>query len=128
MALVLLLGSCLMPSMAEEVPVETGAYRLPIDLSGGKPYKAKANFKNDPMIYEDPTIRVEYYHRRKAYAPDGDGYFYFYAFVTIGDGSQLRTASAGGAEFLEDAERGGAQRDTRRHYHRLVAHLADRES
>ena len=55
---------------------EDGTPKLPIDLSGGKPYKAKANFKNDPMIYEDPTIRVEYYHRRKAYAPDGDGYFY----------------------------------------------------
>ncbi len=82
---------------------EDGTRTLPIDLSGGKPYKAKKlNYKNDPMIYEDPTIRVEYYHRRKGYAPDGDGYFYFYAFVTIGDGSQLRTASAGGAEFLRN--------------------------
>ena len=57
MALALLLGSCLMPSMAEEVPVETGAFRLPIDLSGGKA-PAEDRYLSE-TLYSDPSIRVE---------------------------------------------------------------------
>ena len=76
-----------------------GEFRpIPIGITnGGAPLPKNIRYDSNMNIYQDPTIRVEYYHRRKAYAPDGDGYFYFYAFVTIGDGSQLRTASAGGS-------------------------------
>ena len=36
---------------------EETVYELPIDLSGGMPYKA--SISTNPDVYEDPTIRVE---------------------------------------------------------------------
>ena len=70
---------------------------LPIDLSGGAPFKAR--YMNYPEKYEDPTISVEYHHKILAQRPDGHGYYYFYAIINIADASQLRTAAADPVNF-----------------------------
>ena len=91
MALALLLGSCLMPSMAEEVPVETGAFRLPIDLSGGKA-PAEDRYLSE-TLYSDPSIRVEITSGR-VQLEENMGCDYWVADVVIADASQLRTQPA----------------------------------
>ena len=66
---------------------------LPMDLSGGAPYKQK--YSPDLEVYEDPSIRVER-HR----VPSKEwGCTYYYAIITIKDPSQLRTAPADGKDF-----------------------------
>ena len=73
--------------------------KLPIDLSAGAPYKPA--YKEHKEYYEDPTIRVDYH--RVNYKEDGVrneyNITYFYAFVTIADASQLRTAAADPSGF-----------------------------
>ncbi len=63
-----------------------------------KGYNYKATFKENPEIYEDPTIRVEFHGNKETERIlfEGSKYYtrYFYAFVTIGHPSQIRTAPA----------------------------------
>ena len=73
---------------------EAGSFHpLPIDLSGGA--KPDATVKSSDKVYEDPTIRVERYH------VSGSEWItsFSYAFITIKDPSQLRTAPADGKTF-----------------------------
>ena len=87
--------------------------KLPIDLSGGAPYKPAYNEHKE--YYEDPTIRVDYH--RMNHIEDGErneyNITYFYAFVTIADASQLRTASADPKGF-NGRNRAPAQKIARR--------------
>ena len=76
------------------------ARTLPIDLSGGAPFKA--TYRSNPEVYEDPTIRVEYHHMLTAQRPDGHTYYYFYAIIKIGDASQLRTAAGDPSDFVRE--------------------------
>ena len=54
---------------------------LPIDLSGGAPFKAK--FADNREFYEDPTIRVDIKHMQLTDSPEYGRVYYFYALVTI---------------------------------------------
>jgi len=73
-----------------------GARKLPIDLSGGAPYKVK--YSSDLEVYEDPTIRVER-HR----VPSKEFVCtYYYALITVADASQLRTLPADNKNFLSN--------------------------
>jgi len=69
----------------------------PFGLVRGYAYKATYN-REYHDVYEDPTIRVEYQrvdHKDKATGEYNKyNLTYFYAFVTIGHASQLRTAPA----------------------------------
>ena len=90
-ALAMALAAGAGPGAAEE-----GILSLPADLSGGAPIRAERSA--DPEVYEDPTIRAELHmvgHRENEY-----NVTYFYATVTIGHASQLRTASADRGGFL----------------------------
>ena len=70
---------------------EAGEFRpLPIDLTGGA--KVNATYNKDVMVYEDPTIKVERCRVIKSQWTTS----FTYAFITIKDPSQLRTASADG--------------------------------
>ena len=70
---------------------EAAGFRpLPIDQTGGA--KVNATFNKDVMVYEDPTIRVERFHVIMSQWTTS----FTYAFITIKDPSQLRTASADG--------------------------------
>ena len=73
-----------------------GVRKLPMDLTGGAPYKVK--YKSDLEVYEDPTIRVER-HR----VPSKEfGCTYYYALITVADASQLRTLPADNKNFLSN--------------------------
>ena len=68
-----------------------GEFRpLPINLEGGAPLKG-VSYKPEIDVYEDPTIRVERYRVDRS---EQWPFVYYYAFITIRDPSQLRTASA----------------------------------
>ena len=101
LALILALA-CIPAAFAEDDErVPYTPYTLPFDMSGGAPFKA--SFKTNPEVYEDPTIRVEYHHMQVGVREDEDQnrtYKYFYAIVTIGHGSQLRTAAADPNNFV----------------------------
>lgn len=73
---------------------EAGEFRpLPIDLSGGP--KVGVAYRTGLKVYEDPTIRVE-----RFYVSGSEWITTFaYAFITIKDPSQLRTAPADGKTF-----------------------------
>ena len=77
-----------------------GEFRpLPIDLDGGSPVPYLCKYDPKAVWYEDPTIRVERY--RVDRAPEWVA-TYWYAFITIRDASQLRTASVSEANpFLD---------------------------
>lgn len=77
-----------------------GTGRLPIDMSGGMPLGQK--FSRGTEVYEDPSIRVEL-HRVDGTQTDWKVYYY-YALITLGDASQLRTASADGKSFVSRAK------------------------
>ena len=70
--------------------------KLPIDLSPGAAWKAEYE-PGDYQLYEDPTIRVEKHRFVSPY--DEFGCTVYYAIVTIGDASQLRTYPANGSNF-----------------------------
>ncbi len=73
---------------------------LPIDLSGGAPLQAK--FDQNVTVYEDPTIRVEYY---RVDSPRTEwNITYYYAMITLKDASQLRTAAADNQSFTSRAK------------------------
>ena len=77
-----------------------GEFRpLPINLEGGakltEPY-----YSSDLTVYEDPTIRVERYRVDRS---EQWPFVYYYAFITIRDPSQLRTASADEARPFQTA-------------------------
>ena len=63
-----------------------------------KGYNFTATYRENPVVYEDPTIRVEFHGSKETerIRVEGNKYFtrYFYAFVTIGHPSQIRTAPA----------------------------------
>ena len=87
--LCLLLAAGMIPAAVAEDDVR----KLPIDLTGGAPYKTK--YSRDLEVYEDPTIRVER-HR----VPSREfNCTYYYALIRIADASQLRTAPADGKSF-----------------------------
>ena len=85
LALCLLGGLCL-PALAEDAPVFSQAYTLPIDLTGGRPL-SESGYTGD-TVYEDPSIRVSIETGREM---DTD---YWIADVYISDPSQLRTVAA----------------------------------
>lgn len=67
-----------------------GEFRpLPINLEGGAPLK-EVTYSSEISVYQDPTIRVE---RGRVESAEWTC-TYYYAFITIRDASQLRTASA----------------------------------
>ena len=70
--------------------------KLPIDLSPGDAWKAEYE-PGDYQLYEDPTIRVE--KHRYVSPHDEFGCTIYYAIVTVGDASQLRTYPANGKDF-----------------------------
>ena len=70
--------------------------KLPIDLSPGHPYTGKYE-RGDEQVYEDPTIRVE--RHRIDRDSNQFGCTIYYAIITIGDASQLRTYPANGKDF-----------------------------
>ena len=75
-----------------------GAFRpLPVDLSGGAPYKTK--YKMDLLVYEDPTIRVERTLRTKHKEL---GREYYLVDIVIKDPSQIRTAASDPQTFLTE--------------------------
>ena len=78
---------------------------LPIDLSGGAPFKE--NFRTNPEFYEDPTIRADVYHMLKTSSPEYGSVYYFYSLVTIQSASQLRTAAADPVNFVRGMEAPG---------------------
>ena len=92
------LGEEEVPSLPIELRREDLADKKtnPYGLVKGAPYKA--TFKDCPEVYEDPTIRVEYHgdKEKDRILFEGSRYYtrYFYAFITIGHPSQLRTAPA----------------------------------
>ena len=86
MALICLCG----PALADVV-------KLPIDQSGGLPYRA--TFSPEVMVYEDPSIRVERFRVQNSETPYNC--YYHYCTVTIADASQLRTAAASSFPRLE---------------------------
>ena len=66
--------------------------KLPIDTSAGLPYQGE--YDKNVMVYEDPSIRVERFR-----VPNPETHFnctLYYAYITIADASQLRTASVNG--------------------------------
>ena len=74
--------------------------KLPIDLSGGTPLNAK--FDQKISVYEDPTIRVELF---RVDSPRTEwNVYYYYAMITLGDASQLRTAPADQTSFTSRAK------------------------
>ena len=92
----LLLISALLASAAAAGFAESEIAVLPIDLSGGAPYKQ--TYKSNPESYEDPTISVQFF-KGKTDVPNQGKVFYFYALVQIQHASQLRTAAADPADF-----------------------------
>ena len=74
------------------------AKKLPIDLSPGAPYTAEYH-QGDYEIYEDPTIRAERF--RKVSGKREFGCTIYYAVISIGDASQLRTYPANGTDFAK---------------------------
>ncbi len=78
---------------------------LPVDLSGGAPYRE--TFKTNPDFYEDPTIRVERY-RDLTNSDEYGRVHYFYCLVTIQSPTQLRTAAADPENFVRGLEATGS--------------------
>ena len=74
------------------------AKKLPIDLSPGAPYSAEYS-QGDYEIYEDPTIRAERF--RIVSGVREFSCTIYYAIITIGDASQLRTYPANGTNFAK---------------------------
>lgn len=97
LALAALLFSCCGASAAGEVPVETGAYSLPVDLSGGK-VPAEDRYLS-ATLYSDPSIRVEITSGRME-LEDGAVCDYWIADIVVSDASQLRTQPANSFEGL----------------------------
>ena len=80
---------------------------LPIDLSGGAPFKAK--FADNREFYEDPTIRVDIKHMQLTDSPEYGRVYYFYALVTIQSAYQLRTAAGDPVNFIRGIEKPGSE-------------------
>ena len=78
---------------------------LPIDLTGGAPYKER--FSTNPETYEDPTISVRLFHKQLVDSPEYGRVYTFYAFVTIQSASQLRTAAGDPVNFIRGIEAPG---------------------
>ena len=77
---------------------EEGEFRpLPIDLTGGAPYDAV--YKNDLLLYEDPTIRVERTLRTKNKLVNRE---YYEVDIVIRDPSQIRTAASEPTTFITE--------------------------
>ncbi|MBE5803582.1 MAG: phosphodiester glycosidase family protein [Clostridiales bacterium] len=78
---------CLLPAVSLAEVLE-----LPIDTSAGLPFQGE--YKSDVMVYEDPSIRVEWNK-----VENGDTHFnciYYYARIKIANATQLRTAAVNG--------------------------------
>ena len=131
--LVALLTAAVLVLAALPAALADGQIRiLPVDMSGGAPYKE--TFRDNPAFfedpdfredlfnsdfnrypnakkvfrYEDPTICTDLYSTRITHSDEFGKVYCFYAFVTIQNACQLRTASGDPANCVRGIEAPGS--------------------